>query len=96
MLQFANQRGGRTIIVVMPISAPYTREFVSPESVQEFEATLAEVRRDAPGTEFVRLDQVPGLGDDENYCDLVHLNVAGQKLATEALAARLRPPAPQP
>jgi len=95
MLQIANRRG-RTFVVVMPISPPYLKEFVSPELVQKFEASLAAVQRRAPQTELVRLDQVPGLGADENFCDLVHMNVAGQKLCTEALQARLRQPAHQP
>jgi hypothetical protein len=95
MLQFASQRGP-VIVIVMPISSPYMKEFMSPELLQKYEATLADVQRNAPRTEMVRLDQVPGLGADEHFCDLVHLNVAGQKLATEALQERLRPLAHQP
>jgi hypothetical protein len=96
MLLYAHQHGERTIIVVMPISGPYTREFIAPASAQQFAAALAEVQRAAPGTEFARLDQVPGLGADENFCDLVHMNVVGQKLATEALLARMKEAAPPP
>ncbi|HUC85751.1 MAG TPA: hypothetical protein VL970_11210 [Candidatus Acidoferrales bacterium] len=96
MLQYAEHRGGRMVLVVMPMSAPYTKGFVSPDSDRQFEAALAQVQREAPGAELVRLDRVPGLGADENFCDLVHLNVMGQKLATEALQARLGPLAHQP
>jgi hypothetical protein len=95
MLQYAGPRG-RAFIVVLPISAAYTKEFISPELVQKFEAVLAEVQRSAPRAEIVRLDRVPGLGSDENYCDLVHMNVFGQKLATEALLAQFPQPAHQP
>ncbi len=96
MLDYAHARGERAIVVVMPISGPYTREFVAPELARQFEATLARVQGHVPGTELVRLDLVPGLGVDEHFCDLVHMNVVGQKLATEALAAQLRAPAHQP
>jgi hypothetical protein len=95
MLQYASQRG-RAIIVVLPISAAYTKEFITPELVQKFEAALAEVQRSDPQAEIVRLDQVPGLGLDEHYCDLVHMNVFGQKLATDALLAQLPQPPHQP
>lgn len=96
MLQYAGQRRGRAIIIVLPLSSAYTKEFISPELVQQFERVLAEVQRSAPQAELLRLDQVPGLAADENYCDLVHMNVFGQKIATEALLARLQQPAHQP
>ena len=86
MLQYANQRGG-SVVLVMPISTAYNGEFVSAELARQFETALAEVHRHAPQTEFLRLDQLPGATSDENFCDLVHMNVPGQKLATEALTA---------
>jgi hypothetical protein len=95
MLSLASQRG-RAIIIVMPICRPYMKEFMTPELQQQYEGTLAAIQRSAPAAEMVRLDQAPGLGADENFCDLVHMNVAGQKLATDALEARLRQPAHQP
>jgi hypothetical protein len=95
MLQYGNQKG-RTIVVVMPISSAYTKEFISPELVQKFDAALADIQRSSPQTELVRLDQVPGLGADENFCDLVHMNVTGQQLATDALLAQMKLFARQP
>jgi len=95
MLQFANQHG-RALLVVMPISSAYTKEFISPELVKKFEAALQEVEHSSPQTDLVRLDQVPGLGDDQNFCDLVHMNLTGQKLATDALQAQLKQVAHQP
>jgi hypothetical protein len=95
MLQYADQRG-RTVVMVMPISPAYTKEFISPELVRKFEAALADVRHDAPRVEWLRLDQVPGLASDENFCDLQHMNVSGREIATEALLAWLKQPAPQP
>jgi hypothetical protein len=95
MLQFAVQRG-HAVLVVIPISAAYTKEFISPKLVDRFEAALAEIQSSSPQTQVVRLDQVSGLGDDENFCDLVHMNVGGQKLATDALQAQLRQLAQRP
>ncbi len=86
MLQYANQRG-QTVVLVMPMSASYNQEYVPPELARQFEAALDELQGRNPQTEFLRLDQVPGVSSDENFCDLVHMNPAGQKLATEALQA---------
>lgn len=86
MLQYANQRG-QSVVLVMPVSASYLQEFVPPELARQFETALAEAHRANPQTEFLRLDQAPGVSSDEKFCDLVHLNVPGQKLATEALKA---------
>jgi hypothetical protein len=95
MLQYGCQRGP-TIVIVMPISASYAKEFMSPELVHQFEAAMAEAQRKDPTVEWLRLDQVPGLASDENYCDLVHMNVFGQKIATEAFQVWLRQRAHQP
>jgi len=95
MLQYAEQRG-RAIVIVMPLSASYTKEFTSPALLQKFDDALAQVKQDAPGAEWLRLDQVPALASNENYCDLVHMNVAGQELATQTLQAWLKQPSHQP
>jgi hypothetical protein len=95
MLQYGCQRG-RTIVVVVPVSAAYSKKFMTPELAREFEAALADAQRCNPKAEWVRLDQSPGLDSDENFCDLVHMNVSGQKLATGAFAAWLKQPVHQP
>ena len=86
MLEYANQLGP-TVVLVMPISASYTHEYFPPKVSPQFEATLAQLQHSAPKTEFLRLDQVPGLTSDDNFCDVVHMNLPGQKLATQALRA---------
>jgi hypothetical protein len=95
MLQYASQRG-RAIVIVLPVSPIYSKEFMSPELTQEFETALADARRQAPRTEWLRLDQLPGLASDENFCDTVHMNVFGRQIATEAFQAWLNQPAQQP
>jgi hypothetical protein len=95
MLQFAAQRG-RTIVVVMPLAPAYSKEFILPETDLKFETALAEVKHRVPEAEWLRLDQLPGLAANENFCDLVHLNTSGKQTATEALQARLKQPAHQP
>jgi hypothetical protein len=86
MLQYANQRGP-SVVLVMPVSSSYNQEYVPPDLARQFETSLAELQRGAPQTQFLRLDQVPGASSDQNFCDLVHMNAPGQKLATDALEA---------
>jgi hypothetical protein len=94
MLQYGLQRG-RTIVVVLPVSPSYSKEFMTPDIVKMFEKSLVELQRSAPGSEWLRLDQLPGLAAAENFCDLDHLNVFGRQIATEALQSWLKQPAPQ-
>ncbi len=49
-----------------------------------------------PESEWLRLDQLPGLASNENFCDLVHMNVFGQKVATAAFQSWLKQHAHQP
>jgi len=95
MLQYGVQRG-RTIIIVLPVSAAYSKEFISPKLAQEFEASLADAQHRAPRAEWLRLDQLPGLAADENFCDTVHMNEFGKQIATQAFQAWLKQPARQP
>ena len=82
MLQYGCQRGP-TIVIVVPESTSYSKYFMTPRLTQQFEAALANARRQYPKVEWLRLDQVPGLAADQNFCDLVHMNVFGQKIATD-------------
>jgi len=95
MLQYGCQRG-TTVVIVMPISASYSREFITPELALKFEAAMTDAQRHFPQVEWLRLDQLPGLASDDNFCDLVHMNVFGQKIATEAFQAWLREHVRQP
>lgn len=88
MMQYGCQRG-RTIVVVVPISRSYANEFVTAELSRQFEASIVEAQRQCPRAEWLRLDQAPGLDADSNYCDIVHMNVNGQKKATGMFQAWL-------
>lgn len=95
MLQYADQRG-RTIVVVLPVSPIYSKEFLPDELMKEFEGALLDLQRRNSRAEWLRLDQIPELVSDQNFCDLVHMNVFGQKIATAALRDRLGPHSPHP
>jgi hypothetical protein len=90
MLQYANQLG-RTIVIVLPVSVSYSREFISPEMLRKFEASMDDAQRHSPRTEWLRLDKLAGLASDQNFCDLVHMNIFGQRIATESLQTWLQP-----
>ena len=84
------------MVIVLPVSPAYAKEFMPPELTRQFEAELAAARQRFPRTEWLRLDQLPGLAANENFCDLVHMNVFGKQLATEAFQTWLKQTAPQP
>ena len=95
MLQYGCQKG-RTIVIVMPVSPAYSKEFMPPETTKKFEQAIIELQHGAPQSEWLRFDQLPGLVLAENFCDLDHLNVYGKRIATEALESRIGQPAHQP
>jgi hypothetical protein len=95
MLQRA-QAGGRNIVVVLPVSPLYVHEFLTPEVTRQFEASLAEVQKNFPAAQIVRLDQLPALQSDEFFSDPVHLNGAGRDLATAAFLEAVKPHRPPP
>jgi hypothetical protein len=94
MLQYGSQRGP-TIVIVMPVSVSYSKAFVSPELQAQFETALDDAQHQYPQAKWLRLDQAPGLSSDENFCDLVHMNVYGRQMATEKLQAWLKQTCPQ-
>jgi hypothetical protein len=81
---------GPVIVVVLPVSKSYAREFVTPEVQREFESGLREVAAGLPEIQVVRLDQVEELSSDENYADPVHLNGAGRRIATDTFLTWLK------
>jgi hypothetical protein len=89
MLRYGTERG-RTVVIVLPVSPAYSNEFIRPETSRQFEQSLTELQRGAPQSEWLRLDQVSVLASDNNFCDLVHMNLFGKKLATEAFLRWLR------
>jgi hypothetical protein len=84
MLQRAELHG-RAILIVLPVSRFYQEAFLPVEILQDFEHTLADVRRSCPQTQIIRLDLLPTLDENDHYWDLVHLNGLGQQIATTAL-----------
>jgi hypothetical protein len=84
------QEKGRVVVVVLPVSPIYTREFLSSEVKLKFEEVLAGVRRSFPQTIWIRLDQVDELNSNEYFWDLAHLNTYGQKIATGVFLGQLR------
>jgi hypothetical protein len=84
------QKRGSVIVVVLPVSPTYTREFLTPEVVHDFESALDKAKRIDPKAQFVRLDKLPALNSDDNFGDLVHLNGAGKRIATDAFLSWLR------
>jgi hypothetical protein len=83
------QTRGPIILVVLPVTDSYTDEFLTSEVTARFEAVLADAQRQATETTIIRLDQVRGLSSDEYFSDLVHLNAAGRRIATDAFLSRL-------
>jgi len=88
MLDHAQKRG-RIFVVVMPVAPVYAHQFLTPDVVRSFEATLAEAQQAVPQAHFVRLDQLPALKSDYYYADFTHLNGEGKRIATEALLKQL-------
>jgi hypothetical protein len=80
---------GKMIVLVMPLSPAYQKEFLT-ESVQlQFNAVLAEAAKKTPDALWIRLDAVPELNSNENFWDLVHLNAPGQALASKLVLEQL-------
>jgi hypothetical protein len=80
---------GRVLLVVLPVSPFYAREFLTAPVAESFEATLAAVVEAAPNAETIRLDRVERLQSDSYYSDFVHLNARGRDIATETFLGRL-------
>jgi len=88
LLERAEQQG-QVVMVVMPVSPIYQKEFLTPKVMQEFEETLADIQHRSPQTKLIRLDYLPDLDDDATFSDLVHLNMYGQRIATAAFLTQL-------
>jgi hypothetical protein len=84
------QKHGSVIVVVLPVSPTYAREFLTPKVVHDFESALDKAKRIDPKAQFVRLDKLPALNSDDNFGDLVHLNGTGKRIATDAFLNWLR------
>jgi hypothetical protein len=90
MLQRAESQG-QSVLVVLPVSPIYQKEFLTSDVVHDFENSLADVRRHCPRTQIIRLDPIKALNDNDQFWDLVHMNTYGQQIATTALLNQLQP-----
>jgi hypothetical protein len=81
-------RQGEVLLIVMPVSPIYHKEFLGKSEIEEFETELADMQKGRPKLKVVRLDQIPSLRNDEMYRDFVHLNMFGNQIATAAFLNR--------
>jgi hypothetical protein len=88
LLAHATQKG-QVIIVVMPLSPAYREEFLTPDVRDAFDAAMADIGRRFPRLLTVRLDEISSFDGDDLFCDLVHLNIEGRKIATAALLSQM-------
>jgi len=95
MLQ-REQSCGSNIVVVLPVSPMYTKNFMTTNTTRDFESTLAGLQKEFPAARFVRLDQVPALQSDDAFTDPVHLNGAGRDIATKEFFKALNLPPASP
>jgi len=95
LLQQAGQHGN-VVLVVLPVSPAYQKEFLNPAVLRQFDDELADARRSNPGMRMIRLDHISALNDDSLYFDLVHLNIFGQQIATAAFLDNLIKPSGKP
>jgi len=75
---------GRVIVVVLPVSSPYRKEFLDSGTEAAFEKAIGEAMMIVPEATLVRVDRLPGISDPRNFSDLVHMNSLGRRLATQA------------
>jgi hypothetical protein len=73
---------GRLVVLVLPVSSRYTKEFMTPEVTGQFEEALQTAAKAVPAAQWVRLDRSSSLQADKFYYDLVHLNADGREAAT--------------
>lgn len=81
MLLIAREHGG-LIVVVLPVSRTYIREFLDENTLHDFENMLNEDMKIVPEATVVRLDRLPAITDDSYFADLVHMNSYGRTLTT--------------
>ena len=88
LLQQANHREKVTVLVV-PVSPIYEKEFLTVNTTEDFEQTLADIQRCCAQANLIRLDHISDLHSNDVFADLVHLNTNGQRIATSALLEQL-------
>jgi hypothetical protein len=81
---FQARRQGRVIVAVLPVARAYTEEFLDESAVASFETALRDAMEIAPEATLVRLDRAPGISNNGNFADLVHMNLFGTRVSTPA------------
>jgi len=89
MLEHARQKG-RVIVVVLPVTTDYIREFLTSRQTEEFEKVVNEAQQIVPAARIVRLDRIPALKSNEYFADFVHLNSGGREISTQVFEAVLQ------
>jgi hypothetical protein len=84
------QEQGSAIVVILPVSAAYRNELLSPDAQRNFEELVVEMQNAAKNVHWVRLDRLDRLDLNEYFQDLVHMNSSGRKIATEAFLSTFR------
>ena len=82
---------GRVILVVLPVSSDYRREFLPPHAAEQFDQAVADALARVPDAVVVRLDRVPELRSDDYFTDFVHMNSAGRAIATKVFTEAIQP-----
>lgn len=89
LLAQARRQGG-VIVVVLPVSPPYAAALLDAAALARFEESLEAAMRAVPEAHWVRLDRIPTLHSPDYFYDLVHLNMQGRRIATDALLSTIR------
>jgi hypothetical protein len=84
------QEQGRVIVVVLPVSQYYIDALLDKTAIRDFERALSDTMAAVPQATLVRLDQVPGISDNKNFLDLVHMNSSGRRMATPAFVEKVK------
>ncbi|MDF0643875.1 MAG: hypothetical protein P0111_07570 [Nitrospira sp.] len=77
------------VVVMLPVSPAYVKEFMTLEVTREFEQALVDAQHSFPNVQWIRLDQLNKLNSNEYFWDLVHMNPFGQQIATEEFLRQL-------
>jgi hypothetical protein len=83
------RRQGRVIVVVLPVSGVYTKEFLDEKTRAAFDKSIADAMALVPDATFVRADRIPGISNSNNFVDLVHMNSLGRRIATTAFLTEI-------
>jgi hypothetical protein len=84
------QQQGLTVVAVLPVSPAFTKAFLTPEVSIQFESALSGIQLSVPEAHWIRLDRESSLNSNDYFWDLVHMNMFGQKIATEIFLRELK------